>query len=56
MADLIISKSGTKHSAKDFNVSADFYGALDKKVKVLIGEAVSRAKSNGRRTIRPQDL
>jgi histone H3/H4 len=56
MADLIISKSGTKAAAKDVNVSSDFYQALDKEVRALIMKAVTRAKSNGRKTLRPGDL
>ncbi len=56
MADLLISKSGTKAAAKGVNVSSDFYGALDKEVRGLIAKATSRAKGNGRKTLRPVDL
>ncbi|MBI4051640.1 MAG: DUF1931 domain-containing protein [Elusimicrobia bacterium] len=56
MAELLISKSGTKKAAKGSNVSGDFYKALDKEVRDLISKAVSRAKSNGRKTVRPGDL
>jgi len=56
MADLIISKSGTKAAAKGVNVSGDFYSALDKEVRAHIAKAVSRAKGNGRKTLRPVDL
>lgn len=56
MADLIISKSKTKEIVKDCNVSGEFYEALDKKVRGLIGEAEKRAVANGRKTVRPQDL
>ena len=54
--DLIISKSRTKGAAKKCNVSGDFYGALDKKVRELIVGAESRAKANKRKTLKPQDL
>ncbi len=54
-ADLIISKSRTK-AAAGINVSGDFYVALDEAVRNLIATAEARAESNGRRTLRPQDL
>ena len=55
-AELIISKSRTKDAAKKCNVSGDFYGALDKKVRDMIAAAESRALANKRKTLRPQDL
>ena len=55
-ADLIISKTRTKASVKKCNVSGDFYGALDKKVRELIGDAEKRATANKRKTLKPQDL
>lgn len=54
--DLIISKSRTKNAAKKCNVSGEFYTALDKKVREMIGTAESRALANKRKTLRPQDL
>lgn len=56
MADMIISKSKTKETVKDCNVSGDFYEALDKKVRQLIAEAEKRALANGRKTVRPYDI
>lgn len=53
--DMIISKSRTKASAS-MNVAGDFYGALDEAVRRLIANAEARATSNGRKTLRPQDL
>ena len=53
--DLIISKSRTK-AAAGINVSGDFYVALDEAVRNMIATAEHRAESNGRRTLRPQDL
>ncbi len=55
-AELIISKSRTKAAAKKCNVSSDFYGALDKKVRDLIAAAEARAVGNKRKTLKPQDL
>lgn len=54
--DLIISKSRTKDAVKKCNVSGDFYGALDKRVREMIASAESRATANKRRTLKPQDL
>ncbi len=56
MADLIISKSKTKESVNECNVSGEFYDALDAKVRDLIKGAEKRALANGRKTVRPQDL
>ena len=56
MADLIISKSKTKESVKECNVSGEFYAALDAKVRQIITAAEGRAKENGRTTVRPCDL
>ena len=55
-AELVISKSRTKATAKKCNVSGDFYGALDKKVREMIAAAESRAMANKRKTLKPQDL
>jgi len=54
--ELIISKSRTKAVAKKCNVSGDFYGALDKKVREMVAAAEVRAMANKRKTLRPQDL
>lgn len=54
-SDLIISKSRTKAMAS-LNVSSDFYGALDEKVREMITLAEHRATENRRATLRPQDL
>ena len=54
--ELIISKSRTKGAVKKCNVSGDFYGALDKKVRELIAAAEVRAVGNKRKTLKPQDL
>lgn len=55
-AELIISKARTKAASKKCNVSGEFYGALDKKVRDLIRDAESRAIANKRKTLKPADL
>ena len=56
MADMIISKSKTKESVTECNVSGEFYAALDLKVRELSAIAEKRAMDNGRKTVRPYDL
>ena len=55
-AELIISKARTKAASKKCNVSGEFYGALDKKVRDLIKDAEGRAIANKRKTLKPADL
>jgi histone H3/H4 len=55
-AELIISKSRTKAASKKCNVSSDFYGALDKKVREMIKDAETRAIANKRKTLKPADI
>ena len=54
--ELIISKSRTKAASKKCNVSSEFYGALDKKVREIIAGAEGRALGNKRKTLRAVDL
>ena len=54
--ELIISKARTKNSVKKCNVSGDFYGALDKRVREIIKDAEKRAVANKRKTLKPQDI
>ena len=54
--ELIISKTRTKAAAKKCNVSREFYAALDKKVREIVGAAEGRAMANKRKTLKPQDL
>ncbi len=56
MADMIISKSKTKETVTECNVSGEFYAALDVKVRDMIKAAEKRALANGRKTVRPHDL
>lgn len=55
-AELIISKARTKAASRKCNVSGDFYGALDKKVRDMIKDAETRAIANKRKTLKPADL
>jgi histone H3/H4 len=55
-AELIISKARTKAASKKCNVSGEFYGALDKKVRNMIKDAETRAIANKRKTLKPADL
>lgn len=52
----IVKKTGVRSEAGNVNVGADFYDALDSKVKELVAEAVERAQENGRRTIKGRDV
>lgn len=54
--DLIISKTRTKAASRRCNVSGDFYGALDQKVREMIKTAETRAIANKRKTLKPADL
>ena len=54
--DLIISKARTKASARRCNVGAEFYGALDQKVRQMIAAAEQRALGNKRKTLKAVDL
>jgi len=54
--ELIISKARTKNAVKSFNVSGEFYGALDKHVRNIIKEAEVRAKANKRKTLKACDM
>lgn len=54
--EMIISKSRTKASVSQCNVSSEFYGALDEKVREMIAAAEERAIANNRKTLKPQDL
>ena len=55
MADQIV-KAAVKEELDEYNVSADFYDALDEEVKRLLSEAARRADGNDRKTVQPRDL
>jgi hypothetical protein len=54
--ELIISKARTKAASRKCNVSGEFYGALDKKVREMIKGAEGRALGNKRKTLKAVDL
>lgn len=55
MVDLIV-KSAVKDALNNYNVSSDFYDALDDEVTELLEDAAERANANGRKTVQPRDL
>ena len=61
MGDLLVVQSKVKEVAKkvggkDLRFSGDDVKALSDKVAAILKEAASRAKANGRKTVKPQDL
>ena len=55
MGDSLVVRSKIK-SVTELNVAGAFADALSEKVKELVGKAEERAKANGRKTLKPQDL
>lgn len=58
MAEMLVVQSKIKDVARkmDVNMSGDFADVLSTKVEKMIKEAGSRAKANGRKTLRGYDL
>ncbi len=57
MADLVVvSKVKEVIKGADMNTASDLTDALSVKVEALIKDAVARAKSNDRKTVRAGDL
>jgi len=58
MADSLVvaSKVKEKISAAGFNMAGDFPDALSTHVDGEVSRAVDRAKANGRKTVRPEDI
>ncbi len=52
----LVVKSAVRAQAKGYRISPDFFKALDKLVADQIKCAISRAKANGRKTLRGYDL
>ena len=52
---MLVVKSKIK-DATSLNVSGSFSEALSAKVEELVKKAEERAKANGRKTLKPQDL
>jgi histone H3/H4 len=55
MSDLIV-KAAVKDETEDYNVSADFYDALNEEIAELLDDAADRAEANNRKTVQPRDL
>jgi len=55
MADLLVVRSKLKECT-NCNVAGDVATALSDKVRSMMKEAEARAKANGRKTIKRQDL
>jgi histone H3/H4 len=56
MARVVESKVKEQIKAAEMNCASDLCDALDKKVEQLINDAIARAKSNDRKTVRAGDL
>ena len=56
MGRVVESRVKEQIKAADMNCGGDFCDALDKKVESVVNNAIARAKSNDRKTVRPGDL
>jgi hypothetical protein len=52
----LVVKSAVHTYLKDMRASGDFLEALDKHIASELSKAIARAKANGRKTLRPEDL
>lgn len=52
----LVVKSAVRSQLKGMRASGDFFKALDNAVSNLLKSAIARAKANGRKTLRPEDL
>jgi histone H3/H4 len=52
----LVVKSAVRTHLKEMRASGDFLEALDKHIASELSKAVARAKANGRKTLRPEDL
>ena len=52
----LVVKSAIRSRLKGMRASSDFFTALDKHLADELAKAVARAKANGRKTLRPEDL
>ena len=52
----VVVKSKIKELTAGYSVSGDFADELDRKVKSMIENAISRAKANARKTVMARDL
>lgn len=58
MAELLVVTSKIKEviSKAGFNTAGDFPDALSAHVEAELKKAIERAKANGRKTVRPEDV
>ena len=58
MADVLVVQSKVRDQVKrrGANMAGDFADALSKRVQAMVDDAIKRAKSNGRKTVRANDL
>lgn len=58
MSDVMVVSSKVKAfvSGRDFRTSQDFVEALSKKVEKQLAEAITKAQTAGRKTLKPEDL
>jgi hypothetical protein len=52
----LVVKSAVRTRLKGMRASGDFFKALDKHLADELAKAIARAKANGRKTLRPEDL
>jgi len=52
----LVVKTAVRDLLKGYRASATFFDALNKAVADLVAAAIKRAKANGRKTLRPEDL
>ena len=52
----LVVKSAVRARLKGMRASSDFFLALDKHLANELAKAMARAKANGRKTLRPEDL
>lgn len=52
----LVVKSAVRTHLKGMRASGDFFKALDKHLSEELVKATARAKANGRKTLRPEDL
>jgi len=52
----LVVKSAVRGHLKGMRASGNFFKALDKAVADYLVKAIARAKANGRKTLRPEDL
>ena len=52
----LVVRSAVRTRLKGMRASGDFFKALDKHLADELVKAIARARANGRKTLRPEDL